>query len=101
MHRMKIAGKPYEGKLHVRFDEGALKVERTTHADRQSKSVFYSIFLRRPVDRGPIQPNGRSLEGILADGESDLVNGSSMLRDYLEVKISFCLRHGVLYKKAA
>ena len=26
-HRMKIIGKPYSGKLNVRFDEGELEIE--------------------------------------------------------------------------
>ena len=28
MHMTKNVGKPYEGKLHVRFDEGELKVKQ-------------------------------------------------------------------------
>lgn len=44
MHMIKSVGKPYEGKLHVRFDEGKLKVKHRPNG-RRPKSVFYSTGL--------------------------------------------------------
>ena len=41
MHMTKNVGKPYEGKLHVRFDEGELKVLDPSE-DGSRKSVLYS-----------------------------------------------------------
>ena len=43
MHMMKSIGKPYEGKPHVRFDEGMLKVNGQPVKGHPLKSVFYSI----------------------------------------------------------
>jgi len=40
---MKSIGKPYEGKPHVRFDEGMLKVNGRPVKGHPLKSVFYSI----------------------------------------------------------
>jgi len=34
--RVKVIGKPYEGKLHVRFDEGVVDEESTT-------LLYYSV----------------------------------------------------------
>lgn len=39
-------GKPYEGKLHVRFDEGELKNKTPRINARCLKSIFYSIMLK-------------------------------------------------------
>lgn len=39
-------GKPYEGKLHVRFDEGELKNKTPRINARCLKSIFYSILCK-------------------------------------------------------
>lgn len=44
MHMTKNVGKPYEGKLHVRFDEGELKVKQRPAKESllEISSLLYS-----------------------------------------------------------
>ena len=46
MHMTKNVGKPYEGKLHVRFDEGELKVKQRPAKESllEISSLLYSVY---------------------------------------------------------
>ena len=46
MHMTKNVGKPYEGKLHVRFDEGELKVKQ--RPAKESLLEISSLLYREP-----------------------------------------------------
>lgn len=46
MHMTKNVGKPYEGKLHVRFDEGELKVKQRPAKESllEISPLLYSVY---------------------------------------------------------
>lgn len=49
MHMTKNVGKPYEGKLHVRFDEGELKVKQRPAKESllEISPLLYNLKLRK------------------------------------------------------
>lgn len=77
-----VIGKPYEGKLHVRFDEGALETEHggkgdtwqskepgmdSLHLNHRASALLYRSVMRSSTCRGDItasfEGNGNSFTG--------------------------------------
>ena len=57
MHMTKNVGKPYEGKLHVRFDEGELKVKQRP-AKESLLEISPLLYFRNLFRRSTRTPNG-------------------------------------------
>jgi len=53
---MKIIGKPYSGKLNVRFDEGELEIERAA----TTPALYSTVSVNRRVDEKSYDLKNRS-----------------------------------------
>lgn len=76
MHMTKNVGKPYEGKLHVRFDEGELKVKQRPAKESllEISSLLYACPASRKLLTGesPVRVSAKALGSYQTTGEEIL-----------------------------
>ena len=93
MHMTKNVGKPYEGKLHVRFDEGELKVKQRPAKESllEISPLLYTIdtmFMARQLRRGLVLRR-RTSRPTLSSGQQSFVGGEQITRSAPPARSAF------------